>query len=156
MTAQLRELLRYLVDYRVTSPQDFRYNCVAWAAGTDEGWWWPGHGFDWPFEHTEDESLSTFIRAFTTLGYEPCGNGTLEDGFEKIAIYQSSYGEVSHVARQLNSGRWTSKLGTLEDIEHGSPIELEGDRYGVVVQYMRRSSGGAGAQMEMTGVTNPP
>lgn len=118
MTAQLRKLFPHLTDYKVTSPQDVRYNCVAWAVGTDERWWWPSPGFDWPFELPENDGMTTFLRAFSTLGYAPCANGTLEEGFEKLAIYQSSSGDVSHVARQLDTGRWTSKLGILEDIEH--------------------------------------
>ena len=50
------------------------------------------------------------------------------------------------MARQLNTGRWTSKLGTLEDIEHGSPSELEGERYRAVYEV---ALGSAGAQMEL-------
>ena len=42
----------------------------------------------------------------------------------------------------LSTGRWTSKLGGLEDFEHDSPSELEGVEYGQVVQYLRRSSSG--------------
>lgn len=82
--------------------------------------------------------LSAFVAAFGTLGYEPCSDGDLEDGFEKIAIYRSPSG-IQHAARQLGTGRWTSKLGGLEDIEHGSPAELEGVEYGRVVQYLRRT-----------------
>ena len=81
--------------------------------------------------------LAAFVTAFGTLGYGPCADGGLEQGFEKIAIYQSPKG-VTHAARQLSTGRWTSKLGQLEDIEHTSPAELEGSEYGRVVQYMRR------------------
>lgn len=149
MIDQLRELFPSLSDFSVTSPQDPRYNCVAWAAGTDEGWWWPGQDFHWPVEHADYEGLSVFVAAFNTLGYERCSDGTLEEGFEKIAIYQSNHGRISHVARQLSNGRWTSKIGTLEDIEHAAPNELEGDRYGVVVQYLRRGWGGVGAQLEL-------
>ena len=82
--------------------------------------------------------MSAFVKAFGTLGYEPCTDGVLEDGFEKVAIYQSPSG-IQHMARQLHTGRWTSKLGQLEDIEHETPAELEGDIYGIVVQYMRRA-----------------
>jgi len=115
----------------------------------DSGWWWPGLGFAWPFDQSEDESLLTFITAFNTLGFERCEDGTLEEGFEKIAVYQSRNGQVSHVARQLSSGRWTSKIGTLEDIEHSEPSELEGERYGSVTQFMRRGSSAVGYQMEL-------
>lgn len=81
--------------------------------------------------------MAGFVSAFRTLGYEPCDNGNLEDGFEKVAIYELD-AEVTHMARQLPSGRWTSKIGRLEDIEHASPINLEGSEYGTVAQYLRR------------------
>ena len=86
-----------------------------------------------------ESDLAGFVAAFGTLGYEPCGDGALEDGFEKISLYQSPSG-VQHAARQLSTSRWTSKIGRLEDIEHTSPAELEGTRYGVVVQYLRRAA----------------
>ncbi len=149
MTAQLRELFPSLSDFSVTSPQDIGYNCVAWATGTVEGWWWPGPGFKWPFGSSEDERLLTFVGAFNQLGYERCADGSMEDGYEKIAIYQSNDGLVSHMARQLSNGRWTSKIGMLEDIEHADPSELEGDRYGVVAQYMRRGLDSDGSQIDL-------
>ena len=86
-----------------------------------------------------ESDLAAFTTAFSTLGYAPCADGALEDGFEKVAIYQSPRG-IQHAARQLSTGRWTSKLGGLEDIEHASPAELEGAEYGEVVQYMRRAA----------------
>ena len=55
-------------------------------------------------------------------------------------VYESLSGYVVHMARQLPTDRWTSKLGGLEDIEHASPAELEGREYGIVVQYMRRAA----------------
>ena len=45
--------------------------------------------------------------------------------------------EPKHAARQLPSGRWTSKLGFLEDIEHALH-DLEGTEYGAVVLVMKR------------------
>ncbi len=85
-----------------------------------------------------DYVLAAYVAAFGTLGYELCSDGSLQEGFEKVAIYESLSGYVLHMARQLPTGRWTSKLGGLEDIEHASPAELEGREYGAVVQYMRR------------------
>ena len=84
-----------------------------------------------------ESSVAAYVAAFGVLGYEPCTNGALEDGFEKVAVYALPSG-VTHMARQLDTGRWTSKIGGLEDIEHGSPAELEGVEYGEVAQYMRR------------------
>jgi hypothetical protein len=28
-------------DYRISSPQDRKYNCIAWAVGDTRSWWWP-------------------------------------------------------------------------------------------------------------------
>jgi hypothetical protein len=44
---------------------------------------------------------------------------------------------AKHAARQLPSGRWTSKIGVLEDIEH-SLRDLEGDEYGTATVLMKR------------------
>ena len=85
-----------------------------------------------------DYRLAAYVAAFGTLDYDGCADGSLEEGFEKVAIYESTSGYVAHMARQLPTGRWTSKIGQLEDIEHASPTELEGREYGKVVQYMRR------------------
>ena len=87
-----------------------------------------------------DYGLGAYVSAFGTLGYERCADGSLEDGFEKVAIYESFSGYVVHMARQLPTGRWTSKIGQLEDIEHAGPDELEGREYGRIVQYMRRTA----------------
>src|SRR5262249_6606580 len=37
-------------DYRVTSPADDAYNCLAWAAAESDRWWWPDAlgGYYWP------------------------------------------------------------------------------------------------------------
>ena len=140
MTAQLRGLFPSLHDYQVTSPQEERYNCIAWAAGLDTGWWWPHPDAYWPPDIPLRDNVSTFVAAFATLEYEPCSDGDVEEGFEKVAIYELS-AHVKHMARQLPTGRWTSKIGELEDIEHASPADLEGAEYGSVVQYMRRPIG---------------
>jgi hypothetical protein len=38
-------------------------------------------------------------------------------GWQTIALY-SADGELTHAARRLDNGRWTSKLGPDIDIEH--------------------------------------
>ena len=43
----------------------------------------------------------------------------------------------THAARQFPGGRWTSKLGPAEDIEHELE-ELAGPLYGEVVLILRR------------------
>ncbi len=125
--------------YQVTSPADDLYNCVAWAAGDVKRWWWPDLNpkFHWPFSVPRSETLEAFEAVFATLGYEPCDNEGVEAGFEKIALFVDADGFPLHVARQLVAGRWTSKLGELQDIEH-SLHDLEGIEYGSVVRFMKR------------------
>ena len=41
------------------------------------------------------------------------------------------------MARQLDSGKWASKLGKLEDIEHDL-TGVEGKVYGKVAQYLKK------------------
>ncbi len=126
--------------FRVTSPPDRSYNCIAWAAGVSDGWWWPlGDPDDtrWPDGVARAVTLDAFRDAFTALGYVPCDGERAEAGFEKVAIFASLRGTPTHAARQLPSGRWTSKLGNAEDIEHDLRA-LEGDIYGTVVLILKR------------------
>lgn len=127
-------------EYLVTSKQSREYNCFAWAGGESDRWWSPidpDNMYYWVEGVTAELTMSAFIEAYQTLGYEPCDNSEWEIGFEKIAIYATADGEPTHAARQLPNGRWTSKLGRWEDIEH----ELEGltgEMYGSVQQILKR------------------
>lgn len=106
--------------YQIMSPATIDYNCIAWAAGDAERAWWPDNmniGY-WPENIPRNTSLEAFIEMFQTLGYEECEDSEYEANFEKIAIYSKDNNEVTHAAKQLPSGAWTSKLGKLEDIEH--------------------------------------
>ncbi len=94
--------------------------------------------FFWPNSHG-DYSVASLIKAFESVGFVVCKlDGSLEDGIEKIAIYADD-NEYMHAARQLESGKWTSKIGKAEDIEHDAPENLAGGRYGQVVKYMKRA-----------------
>jgi hypothetical protein len=66
-----------------------------------------------------------------------CAGEELESSFEKIALFADSQRVPKHAARQLTSGRWSSKLGKLEVIEHALH-DLEGTEYGAVVLIMKR------------------
>ena len=54
------------------------------------------------------------ISIYSKIGYEVCNDGTLEEGYRKIALYGTK-DNITHAARQLVSdkerGKWTSKLG---------------------------------------------
>ena len=62
----------------------------------------------------------------------------LEPGVEKVAIYADEHGEPQHAARQLPSGNWTSKIGSLEDIEHNTLRAVEGPMSGTVARILKR------------------
>ena len=126
--------------YAVTSQRTAEYNCIAWAAGDMGQWWEPmGDHHYWPDSATNEYSLIAFAQAFAAHGYARCDDAALEAGFEKMAIYVDAERMPSHAARQLPSGKWTSKLSKLEDIEHDTLAALEGDAYGTVALIMRKS-----------------
>jgi hypothetical protein len=122
--------------YEISSPYDRRYNCIAWASSRDNQWSWPGGGGYWPAGVSDDTTVEAFIEAFALQGYETCDDRILDAGYGKVALY-AQQGEVTHAARQLSDGRWTSKLGKEVDITH-TLAGLEGPCYGVVVQILRR------------------
>ena len=83
-------------------------------------------------------TINAFTQAYQTIGYEVCDRPNLERGFQKIAIYADSAGKPTHAARQLPNGKWTSKLGQDEDIEHETLEGLTGESYGNVACIMRK------------------
>ena len=126
--------------FRVTSPPDPAYNCIAWAAGDTNDWWWPLENPEdayWPEGVLRTRTLESFRDVFATLGYTVCAGERSEVDADKIALFADGLGIPTHAARQLPNGRWTSKLGSGEDIEH-ELHDLEGDLYGKVVLVMRR------------------
>lgn len=142
MVTSLEEVFPGLArgDYRITSPTNADYNCMAWAIGDSEKWWWPGPDVQreyWPPSLFRETTVSAFQAAFALMGYVPCAGEDAEPDFEKVALFADSSGKPKHVARQLGSGRWTSKLGRMEDIEH-MLRDLEGVLYGSVVLILKR------------------
>jgi len=126
-------------SYEIASSPARTYNCIAWAAGDVGRWWWPTQmaPYYWPVGVPREVRLESFVRAFQTLGYEVYATGELEPEFEKVALYARN-GVPTHAARQLESGVWTSKLGTAHDIQHAVLAAVEGSQYGSVAQIMRR------------------
>ena len=122
------------------------YNCIAWAVGRTDAWWWPAAGSDayWPEQVPNEETVEAFILAFATCGFEPCDAAEPQPGYEKIALYARD-GKPTHAARQLSDGKWTSKLGKGPVITHNTPRGVEGPVYGVVYCYLRRQISTASA-----------
>lgn len=139
-------------SFSVTSDHTEAYNCVAWALHETDRWWshLESFGHYWPPSVERGETVVVYQSMFASCGFEPCPNGEPIDGLEKIALFATG-DEFTHVARQLSSGRWTSKLGRDCDIEHElealvavrSPMSSY--RYGRVVAYMQRPRAGSSA-----------
>lgn len=132
--------------FKITSPYDENYNCIAWAAIHTDYWLWPPGGrrldgvlFYWPIGVPKDDRLSSFIKMYETYGYTLCETWDLEEGYRKITIYIKPDGiTVTHASRQLRDGHWTSKLGKGNDIQHGNPYSIEGNFYGHVGAFMKK------------------
>jgi hypothetical protein len=132
-------------DWQESSPVDASYNCIAFAAGRSDVYWWPDPFAPplndyWPQGVLCEETIEAFIELYRTFGYEPSDSsddGSLETGYEKIALFALGT-TPTHAAKQLPDGRWTSKLGVYEDIEHNNLSCLDGPCYGRVVQFLRR------------------
>jgi hypothetical protein len=125
-------------NHRETSPASWQYNCIAWAAGVMDAWWWPAPGRYWPPDVPCEESVAAFVAAFAKLGYARGASPILESGVEKVALYALG-NTPTHASRQLPSGLWTSKLGPAIDIEHATPEAVAGGVYGEVIVILSRN-----------------
>lgn len=122
--------------FQIVSPESVEYNCLAWAAGRSDLFCWPDNNSFWPPTCPCEETIVAFIGFFATLGYESCKDRKPEKDVDKIALYAKG-NKPKHVARQLQNGKWTSKLGRSIDIEHDLR-DLEDGDYGNVVLYLCR------------------
>jgi hypothetical protein len=128
--------------YIETSECCFKYNCIAHAAGDKENWWWPfgqdllGREAYWPKKAPPKRTIRAFVLAFKSLGYLPCRNGDLEDGYERVAIYVLN-NLPTHMASQLIDGNWSHKMGSDIDLS-ASLTAVEGPVYGTARRYLKR------------------
>jgi hypothetical protein len=124
--------------YLRTSLPTPSYNCIAHAANDDTKWWEPDKGgfWYWPPGVQRAYTLRAFTAAYASLGYSVCQDGTVEPGFEKVAIFADG-GKPKHAARQLPDGKWSSKIGNADDISHDLDT-VSGGGYGVPVRFMKR------------------
>jgi len=125
--------------YQVIAEADPRYNCFAWSVGKTDIILDPMR--DWPDDVKREYTLVAFISCFNFYGFQCCDNGDLEMGVEKVVIY--GRGDLPlHAARQMDSGLWTSKIGSLELIEHHlDAFEVatqEFANYGSILQFLSR------------------
>lgn len=124
------------VNFGFTSVQTWDYNCVMWSLNIDDDWkdfFYTEDGYVSP-----DQSINPYINFFKERGFQICENGELEPGQTKICIY-SKNGIFSHVSRLMENGRWASKMGNYEDIEHLSEFDVSGIGYGKPETYMKKA-----------------
>jgi hypothetical protein len=142
LSAEVSGSFPSLIDYEVTSPITSAYNCIAYAAGDENRWWepaaFPSPGYFWPHGAERGDGLRVLESCFRAIGFEVCADGTWEDGYTRVALYQDEDGNWTHAARQLEDGTWTSKLGEHVDIRHKSPDCVSGPVYGAVGIFMRK------------------
>ena len=92
----------------------------------------------WSNDIEISEETDTFLKFFQTKGYQVCTDNN-EPECDAIALYELD-GKVTHAARRLRNGLWTSKLGPWHDIQHSTPYSLEGDIYGKVKYILKKKS----------------
>ena len=126
-------------NHSITSPASDNYNCIAWAYEVSNRLMWPGRypDYHWPSGVIETDELRALTQLFLDAGYEECETGEQEYGFKKVAIYVNEEGP-RHAALQLATGQWTSKLGSLQDIEHDTLEVLEGEFYGRAFVFLKK------------------
>lgn len=125
--------------YSKSSDPTQEYNCIAFAAGDDTEWWSHLPGYKWPARRSP--LIDSLVEVFVSSGYQQghASDTALESGVDKIALYAKAR-MWKHAARQLPTGKWTSKLGPDEDIEHDTPECLCGDTYGTIHCIMRKAT----------------
>jgi len=125
---------------RPTSPYDDGYNCIAWAAGDTERWWWPDAQFQayWPPGVPRETTIEAFVAAYRLSGYVLRSDPTFELGIRKVSI-DALDGRPTHAARQLRDGWWASKVGRDIDVEHTFEA-LDGPTYGRSITVLASAS----------------
>ncbi len=107
-------------EQKITSEATDRYNCVAWVQRDMNHWVDPE--IFWPRgvpEPKNDDDLECYVALFRSWGFEEADSAELEDGYLKIAVFATG-DAFDHVAKQLPSGRWSSKGGAMYDFRHGT------------------------------------
>jgi hypothetical protein len=74
--------------WQTTSPPDKSYNCIAFAAGRTDVFWWPDDypdpDFDhWPHGVLREETVAAFVQLYESLGFESCVMASWKRGSRK-------------------------------------------------------------------------
>lgn len=123
--------------FLITSPETKTYNCLGWALGDAEQWWEADEDSHWLPDLPENDHISTIVLLFQKFDFEICTESSFEMGFQKIALFSLDSIVCTYVARQLDNGFWTSKLGVSYDVQHSLPA-IEGGMYGNVYAFLKK------------------
>jgi hypothetical protein len=123
-------------NFEFTSLKTDDYNCVAWSTEIEDEW------IDFPYDEqgNYDDNIDKYITYFKNLGFVEIKDSNPEDGVSKIAIYGDNENNFKHVARLLPNGKWTSKIGDWEDIQHDTLEALSGNSYGHPILLMQKKT----------------
>jgi hypothetical protein len=127
----------FIEPLTITSPETPQYNCVAWALGDTEHWWEADEDYLWLDTSEFDNSLSTMQSFFHYFGFKPIDKPNFKNKIEKIALFSDDGIYCTHVAKQLSTKIWTSKLGVSHDVTH-TLAALEEGIYGNVVMILQK------------------
>jgi hypothetical protein len=132
------EKLERDVNFHLTSPFTYLYNCIAYAMGMQDRWvdsadlpwhWWP------PVHKGMTET--DLIEAFRFFGFEECGmDDSLDADYDKVALYCNADG-WTHAARVVGDGVYHSKFGASYNGTHSNGDVLQA-QYGKPFVIMRR------------------
>jgi hypothetical protein len=136
----------FIQPFQVTSAITPIYNCIAYVYGDSTRPYWP-YPFPqfafpevlyyWPPGLPRINHVDSFRQLYETIGYKVCQDGTLDLPWEKIAVFGKNENDPKHAAKQLITGKWSSKLGTNYDVSHDIH-NISAGTYGDVLLYMRR------------------
>ncbi|MGZ5481192.1 MAG: DUF7689 domain-containing protein [Pyrinomonadaceae bacterium] len=126
--------------WAIKSRKTRRYNCLAWAAREKHRRWDFTKGAYWPPGVKRLSGIAYLVGAYLAEGFSVSNQSacqSYDSTSDSIVLYERNLIGM-HAARLLANGMWSSKLGDLEDVQHKTPEDISGTRYGNPIVYMKR------------------
>jgi len=127
----------YKEPFEITSSETPDYNCLAWALNDNSKWYESDDDYFWFNDIARDNLLTTIQKIFENLGFHQTNFAKYQIDYERIALFSIDNNECSHLARQIDEDKWTSKLGSSYDVNH-SIKSIENGIYGNAVIFLER------------------